>query len=128
MGYNLDEKMKLIISRKIGIPYQELLEMDDEEIKKHIEEKTGKKIQFPEDGIVDGYHIRTMEEVDKRIDLALKRNSFMDSLKQHAKVEIKSKTEHTTHEDSEVVPTSGEQRASDDSLNPTLFDDKDLDR
>ncbi|MBR1540050.1 MAG: hypothetical protein IJ629_02585 [Clostridia bacterium] len=72
MSYQLSKKTKEIISRKIGIPYEKLLEMDDEEIEAHIEKKIGKKITWPKGAKVDGLPIRTMESVDKRIDEIVK--------------------------------------------------------
>ena len=42
--------------------------MEDEEIEAYIEQKTGKKITWPNGAKVDGLPIRTMEDVDKKID------------------------------------------------------------
>lgn len=67
MSFELSETTKQIISRKVGIPYEQLLEMDDEEIEAHIEKKIGRKITWPKGAKVDRLRIRTMEEVDRRI-------------------------------------------------------------
>ena len=68
MGFKLSSKTKEIISKRIGIPYEKLIQMDDEEIEAYIEQKTGKKITWPNGAKVDGLPIRTMEDVDKKID------------------------------------------------------------
>ena len=68
MSFKLSSKTKEIISKRIGIPYEKLIQMDDEEIEAYIEQKTGKKITWPNGAKVDGLPIRTMEDVDKKID------------------------------------------------------------
>lgn len=68
MSYRLSEKTKQLLSNIIGIPYERLLEMDNEEIEAYIEQKTGKKITWPKGAKVDGLPIKTMEDVDKQID------------------------------------------------------------
>lgn len=68
MSFKLSSKTKEIISKRIGIPYEKLIQMDDEEIEAYIEQKTGKKITWPKGAKVDGLPIMTMEDVDKKID------------------------------------------------------------
>ena len=68
MGFKLSSKTKEIISKRIGIPYEKLIQMEDEEIEAYIEQKTGKKITWPRGAKVDGLPIMTMEDVDKKID------------------------------------------------------------
>ena len=68
MSFQLSDKTKELLSKRIGIPYEELIKMDDEEIEAYIEKKTGKKIEWPKGAKVDGLPIRTMEDVDKKID------------------------------------------------------------
>lgn len=68
MSFKLSDKTKEILSGIIGIPYEKLIQMDDEEIEAYIEQKTGKKITWPKGAKVDGLPIRTMEDVDKKID------------------------------------------------------------
>ena len=68
MGFKLSSKTKEILSKRIGIPYEKLIQMEDEEIEAYIEQKTGKKITWPNGAKVDGLPIRTMEDVDKKID------------------------------------------------------------
>lgn len=68
MGFKLSSKTKEILSKRIGIPYEKLIQMDDEEIEAYIEQKTGKKITWPKGAKADGLPIMTMEDVDKKID------------------------------------------------------------
>lgn len=67
MSYKLSDKAKELISERIGIPYEKLIYMTDEEIEAHIEKKTGKKITWPKGAKVDGLPIKTMEDVDNEI-------------------------------------------------------------
>ena len=66
MSYKLSDKAKEYMSRSIGIPYEKLQEMDDEELTKYIEEKIGKKLIWPKEAKADGLPIRIMEDVDKK--------------------------------------------------------------
>ena len=68
MSYELSNKTKEILSKRIGIPYEKLIQMEDEEIETFIEQKTGKKITWPKGAKVHGLPIRTMEDIDKKID------------------------------------------------------------
>ena len=68
MSFKLSNKTKEILSKRIGIPYEKLIQMDDEEIEAYIEQKTGKKIIWPKGAKVDGLPIRTMKDVEKKID------------------------------------------------------------
>ena len=68
MSFKLSNKTKEILSNIIGIPYEKLIRMDDEEIEAYIEQKTGKKITWPKGAKVDGLPIRTMEDINKKID------------------------------------------------------------
>ena len=68
MSFKLSSKTKEIISKRIGIPYEKLIQMEDEEIEVYIEQKTGKKITWPKGAKVDGLPIMTMKDVDKKID------------------------------------------------------------
>ena len=72
-SYQLSEKTKQAISRNVGIPYEELINMDWDDIDKHIENKTGKKLTYDTrlwiDGIpLDENHILTREKADRRLD------------------------------------------------------------
>lgn len=68
MSFKLSNETKEILSKRIGIPYEQLIRMDDEEIEAYIEQKTGKKITWPKGAKIDGLPIRTMEDIDKQID------------------------------------------------------------
>lgn len=46
MSYQLSDKTKELLSKRIGIPYKKLIQMEDEEIDAYIEQKTGKKITW----------------------------------------------------------------------------------
>ncbi len=59
----LSSKTKEMLSKRIGIPYEKLIQMDDEEIEAYIEQKIGKKITWTREA-----KIMTMEDVDKKID------------------------------------------------------------
>ena len=68
MSFKLSRKTMVLLSKRIGIPYEKLIRMDDEEIEAYIEKKTGKKITWPKGAKVDGLPIKSTEEVDKEID------------------------------------------------------------
>ena len=68
MSFELSSKTKKMLSERIGIPYEKLIQMDDEEIEAFIEQKTGKKITWPNGAKVNGLPIKTMENVNKKID------------------------------------------------------------
>lgn len=68
MSYQLSNKTKELLSKRIGIPYEKLIQMEDEEIDAYIEQKIGKKITWPKGAKVDGLPIRTIEDVDQRMD------------------------------------------------------------
>lgn len=68
MSYQLSNKTKELLSKRIGIPYEKLIQMEDEEIDAYIEQKTEKKITWPKGAKVDGLPIRTIEDVDQRMD------------------------------------------------------------
>ena len=46
MSYQLSDKTKELLSKRIGIPYEKLIQMEDEKIDAYIEQKTGKKITW----------------------------------------------------------------------------------
>lgn len=74
MSYQLRKETKELLSKRIGIPYEQLLEMDDEEIENYIEKKTGKRITWTESAKVDGLPIETIEEVN----ISLRKNDGWD--------------------------------------------------
>lgn len=66
MSYKLSNKTKEIISNRIGIPYEKLIQMEDEEIDAYIEKKTGKKITWPKGAKIEGESITSLEEKEKK--------------------------------------------------------------
>ena len=81
--YKLSEKTKKLLSKNIGIPYEKLITMDNDEITAYIEQKNGKKMTFSKPDarfagsgddsvLIDKGRYRTMEDVDKRIDQVVK--------------------------------------------------------
>lgn len=64
----LDEKTKKTLEESLGLPYEKLIELTPEEEIALVEKKIGKKLGYPKYARVDGLPIRTMEEVDKKID------------------------------------------------------------
>lgn len=46
MGYELSEKAKEIISKRIGVPHEEIEDMKLDETIQYIEQKTGKKFNW----------------------------------------------------------------------------------
>ena len=89
--YQLSEKAKENISRTIGLPFDEIVNMDFEDLEKYIEQRIGKKptydLRLRIEGIpIDEEHIITIEQVDKKLDkttngpkLVLKRKNNNDS-------------------------------------------------
>ena len=67
----LSEKTKQLISESTGIPYEDLIRMDDDEITARVEAKIGKKIKWKKGAMVDGLPIVTPDEIDERIDKIL---------------------------------------------------------
>ena len=76
--YKLSEETKKHLSETIGIPYEKLITMDDDEITAYIVQKNGKKMgystpdaRFSGSGddsvLIDSGKYRTMEDVDREI-------------------------------------------------------------
>ena len=68
MSFKLSSETKKLLSKRIGIPYDKLVQMDDEEIEAFIEQKTGKKITWPKGAKVEGLPIKTMKDIDKGLE------------------------------------------------------------
>lgn len=67
-SYQLSDKMKKNISKAIGLPFEEIVNMDFEDLKKHIEKKPAYDLRLIIDGILmDEEHIITIEQVDKEL-------------------------------------------------------------
>ena len=83
--YKLSEETKRNISKTVGIPYEKLITMDDEEVTAYIEKKTGKKLKFAQKTrfsssgddsvLIDCGKFSTIEDVDKKIDKIAKQAS-----------------------------------------------------
>jgi len=74
--YKLSDETQKRISNTIGIPYETLIKMDDDEITAYIEQKNHKKIRYSKPRItgsgddsvlLDKGKFSTMETVDERI-------------------------------------------------------------
>ena len=71
--YQLKNETKKHISILMGLPFDEIINMDYEELERYIEQKIGKKpewdLQKRIDGIpLDDEHILTLEQVNKGLD------------------------------------------------------------
>ncbi len=67
MSYQLKDETKKLISKRIGLSYEELKNMGDEEIDAYIEKKTGKKMTWPKGAKMNGLPIRTLENKEKEL-------------------------------------------------------------
>ena len=67
MSYQLKDETKKLISKRIGLSYEELKNMSDEEIDAYIEKKTGKKMTWPKGAKMNGLPIRTLEDKEKEL-------------------------------------------------------------
>lgn len=64
--FSLSDKTKSIIEDEVRIPYDAIITSDIETLENELEETHG-AITYPDNAIVDGYPIRTMEYVDSRL-------------------------------------------------------------
>ena len=87
--YKLSDETKKHLSETIGIPYEQLIQMDDEEITAYIEQKNGSKLTYSkpkmhgsgdDSVLLDRGRIRTMEDVNKELD-KITRPSIFERLK-----------------------------------------------
>ena len=103
--YKLSEETKKRLSESIGIPYEKLITMDNDEITAYIEQKNGKKMgwskpdsRFSGSGddsvLIDQGKIRTIEDVDKRID---------EIVKHHKSKRTEKKQETPIIEDEDIL-------------------------
>ena len=67
MSYQLKDETKKFISKRIGLSYEQLKNMSDEEIDAYIEKKTGKKMTWPKGAKMNGLPIRTLENKEKEL-------------------------------------------------------------
>ena len=64
----LSDETKQSIERIVGLPFEKIIKMDSLHEKEYVEKKIGKKLGWREGLRVDGLPIRTIEDVDKRMD------------------------------------------------------------
>ncbi len=67
MSYQLKDETKKLISKRIGLSYEELKNMSDEEIDAYIEKKTGKKMTWPKGAKMNGLSIKTLDDKEKEL-------------------------------------------------------------
>ena len=67
MSYQLKDETKRLISKRIGLSYEELKNMSDEEIDAYIEKKTGKKMTWPKGAKMNGLPIKTLDDKEKEL-------------------------------------------------------------
>lgn len=67
MSYQLKDETKKLISKRIGLSYEELKNMSDEEIDAYIEKKTGKKMTWPKGAKMNGLPIKTLDDKEKEL-------------------------------------------------------------
>ena len=108
--YKLSEETKKHLSETIGIPYEKLITMDDDEITAYIEQKNGNKMGYSNPNpmfcgsgddsvLIDAGRCVTMEEVDKRMDELTRKPRFLDKFKSYlSKKETKKLKSEITKE------------------------------
>ena len=90
--YKLSDEVKQRLSKKMGIPYEKLIQMDDDEVTAYLEKKNGKKLGHSEPRVlivgsgddsvlIDKGRYITMEDVDKRIEKLTFRARMEDKVK-----------------------------------------------
>ena len=116
--YKLSEETKKRISETIGIPYEKLIEMDDDEITAYIEAKNGKKMTYSKPNpmfsgsgddsvLIDAGRYRTIEDVDKEIDKITRKPRLLDKFKSWlSKKEVKKYKGEITKEQVRPVTSS----------------------
>ena len=82
--YNLNEETKKTIAESIGVPYEKLINMDEEEIAELIQQKGVGQTKFSQHKpvlgssgddsvLIDSGRIHTMDRVDKRLNKIAKK-------------------------------------------------------
>ena len=67
MSYQLKDETKKLISKRIGLSYENLKNMSDEEIDAYIEKKTGKKRTWTKGAKMNGLPIKTLDDKEKEL-------------------------------------------------------------
>ena len=113
--YKLSEETKKALSETIGIPYEKLITMDDDEITAYIEQKNGKKMGYSNPNpmfcgsgddsvLIDAGRYGTMEDVDKRMDELTRKPRLLDKFKSFlSKKETKKHKGEITKDNSETT-------------------------
>ena len=106
--YKLNEETKKLLSETIGIPYEKLITMDDDEITAYIEQKKGKKMGYSKPNpmfsgsgddsvLIDAG--RTIEDVDRKIEKITHKPRLLDKFKSYlSKKETKKYKSEITKE------------------------------
>lgn len=63
----LSDETKRILSRQIGIPCEQLVTMDESEIQRYVEKKTGKRFGWLEGIKIKGVSITSIEDKEKKV-------------------------------------------------------------
>lgn len=71
---SLGEETKKSIEKIVGLPFEKILQMDNLHEKDYVEKKIGKKLSWREGLKVDCIPVRTMEEVDRRMDKIIEKD------------------------------------------------------
>lgn len=69
----LNDETKKSLSSIIGMPYESIIQMDEDEMQRHVEKKRGKKVSWAKGIKVDGLPIRTLESVEQKMDKICRR-------------------------------------------------------
>ena len=87
----LKEETKRNIERTVGLPFEKIQTLTTEEEIAYIENRTGKKLQFPNsidwrfvttgEPLITMGRCRTIEEIDRQIDELVKPKSFTERVK-----------------------------------------------
>lgn len=70
--YNLSHETKKLLEKSLGIPYEEIINMNLEDEIQFVEGKIGKKLAWNKNDKIDGLPIFTNQDVDKEIKKLIK--------------------------------------------------------
>lgn len=93
--YNLSEDTKKLMSKTMGVPYENIVKTEPEDLATYIEQKHGKKPNFSkphtllsgsgDDSIlIDHNRITTMDSIDKRLNKIAKHSKLKHNYKHTA--------------------------------------------
>lgn len=75
--WELSEKTIRSLEESVGLSIEEIRNLSLEEEIAYVEKKIGRSLKYPENARIDGMRIRTMEEVDRKIDKMIKRKDYI---------------------------------------------------